>query len=454
MSDIKPYPGLRPFERHESKVFFGRQDQISDLLQILKNNKLLMILGSSSSGKSSLVKAGLLPALEKGYMGKVGTLWKMIQLSPGSDPFQSLAECFCQQMDLEESKQTIAMQLKEGARSIQKLLEQKPLRKRERLLIVIDQFEEIFRYRQIKHNEASAFVTMLLEAQQHPDIYVVITMRSDFLGEATTFRGFPETLNRGIYLIPRMTREQLSEAISLPARLFNGEVEGALVNRLLNESENSPDQLPLLQHTLMQLWLVSEDNKLTLANYKNLNGLKGALDAQLEGIYKNLKAEQQYICESLFRALTERGVDGKIVRRPIIASEILDIARCNIKDLEKVISHFQGEGKHFLVTSTIDLKKKTILDISHESLIRQWKRLKHWIKEETEKVKEYRQLVDRTTRYSEKRGELLSGMDLDLAIAWLSKTRPSRSWAERYQDNKEDKYQQVMQFIDDSAKRL
>ena len=455
-----PYPGLRPFERHESRIFFGREKQVDELLARLKDHHFLAVLGASGSGKSSLVKAGLLPALAKGYMGEVGADWSIAELRPGDQPFSRLAEALLQDERFQlawkpyttnlgdntgKKAQDIAFltaALRRGARSLHEVLEPATLPKGTRLLIVVDQFEEIFRYRTQAEDQAAAFVALLLESCKHEDIYIVITMRSDFLGKAAEFQGLPEAINDGLYLTPRLTREQLTDAIEKPARLFRGKVEDELTNHLCNESGNNPDQLPLLQHALMRLWEQDADKTLTLGEYHQLKGLQGALNDHAEKAWESLAeqdqkpeqlSEQQRIAETLFRALTERSREGQDIRRPVKVQEILDLTEASQETLTRVVDVFRQPGRNFLMTSPAgELKRDTTLDISHESLIRQWQRLKTWVAAEAEKAGMLKRLHEAAERYRNKQGELWRGTDLALALKWRDEQQPTEAWAGRY----------------------
>ncbi|EIJ32981.1 tetratricopeptide repeat protein [Thiothrix nivea] len=325
----------------------------------------------------------------------------------------------------------MAAELRRGTRSLHEILVYSPLPEGTRLLLLVDQFEEIFRYRKQQEDQATAFVALLLEACQHPDIYVVITMRSDFLGEAAEFHGLPEAINHGLYLTPRMTREELHDAISLPAQLFGGEVDEALVNHLVNEAGNDPDQLPLLQHALMGLY--KKDKNLTLERYQQLQGLKGTLNHHVERTLNRLDEEGKRIAEILFRALTERGGDGQNVRRPVRAQEILDLAGCSLMNLTLVVDTFRKSGRNFLMPPPhVPLTPDTVLDISHESLIRQWERLKIWVDEETDKAGMFLRLLDAAERHQDGQGELWHGTDLALALEWRKQAQPDSVWAQRY----------------------
>ena len=433
---LQPYPGLRAFERYESRIFFGRQQQVDDLLTRLKQHHFLAVLGASGSGKSSLVKAGLLPGLEKGYMGEVGSRWAIAEMRPGDQPFMRLAEglladkVFGEVQGMEGNSAALAAELRRGSRSLHEILTHAPLPAGTRLLLMVDQFEEMFRFREQEENQAAAFVALLLEACSHPDVYVVITMRSDFLGAAAEFHGLPEAINDGLYLTPRLSREQLRDAISLPAQLFGGSVEDALANHLLNEAGNDPDQLPLLQHALMGLF--KKNSQMSLEEYQQLQGLRSALDRHAERTFEELDSAGQRIAEMLFRALTERK-DGQDFRRPVKVREVLELAECTLVELVHVVETFRQSGRNFLMPlPPLPIIPETVLDIIHESLIRQWRRLQGWVEAEGYKAGMYLRLVEAAQRHDEGFGELWRGLDLAIALKWRNETKPNKKWSIRY----------------------
>ena len=252
-----PYPGLRPFEPNEFENFFGRDRQIDELLTRLREHRFVAVLGLSGSGKSSLVRAGLIHRLEVGYLAGAGVHWKVALFRPGSEPIEALASALDETLGVQPER---ALQLR---KSTHELLNSTHTGRRpgENLLLVVDQFEEIFRFhrdRQLSERDAAHFVDLLLAAEQDlaPEyrVYVVLTMRTDYLGDCAQFEGLPEALNRSQYLVPRLTREQTREAIQGPAALTDTEIASDLMQALLVESAEGRDTLPLLQHTLMRLW--------------------------------------------------------------------------------------------------------------------------------------------------------------------------------------------------------
>ena len=262
-----PYPGLRPFLADETHLFFGRDEQRVELLRRLRLSRFLAIIGTSGSGKSSLVRAGLLPGLHGGFMAGRGGYWRVADLRPGTDPIGNLAraldqpEVLHEDADGERGPSYTETTLRRSAQGLVEAVREARLPAADRLLVLVDQFEELFRGLEARdsakaRDDASAFVKLLLAAsgQTELNIYVVITMRSDFLGDCARFRGLPEAINGGQYLIPRLTRDQIAEAVTGPAAVMGVALSPPLVNRLLNDVGDNPDQLPILQHALMRTW--------------------------------------------------------------------------------------------------------------------------------------------------------------------------------------------------------
>jgi energy-coupling factor transporter ATP-binding protein EcfA2 len=263
---LNPYPGLRPFRESEAHLFFGRSDQIDELLAELERSRFVAVLGASGSGKSSLVKAGLLPALHGGFSLAVGSHWRIATFRPGGNPIHNLARALATPdvLGTEDADPVVATAeveatLRRSGLGLADVARHDPRLRHGRLLVVVDQFEELFRFRATHERgqgDASAFVQLLIEATRDTDarVGVILTMRSDFLGDCSQFRDLPETINKGLYLVPRLTRSQLREAITAPAAVGGGAITPRLVQRMLNDAGADPDVLPVMQHALMRTW--------------------------------------------------------------------------------------------------------------------------------------------------------------------------------------------------------
>jgi len=465
-----PFPGLRPFETDEYRLFFGREGQSDELIRRLQRSRFLAVVGTSGSGKSSLVRAGLLPALLGGMMAEAGSRWHVCIMRPGNDPFGNLAhelattdvmaEAGGSLKQAKESVSTTATSglssaeaeamieatLRGGSLGLVEVARNARLSENEKLLVVVDQFEELFRFRAARtatsaDDEASAFVKRLLEAapQREFSLYVVLTMRSDFLGDCAQFQGLPEAINDGQYLIPRMTRDERRMAITGPVGVTRGKMAEPLINRLLNDVGDNPDQLPILQHALMRTWdywaKYREDGEpIGLSHYQDIGTMERALSIHADEAWRELPDERsRQIAESLFRGLTERGADNREIRRPSKLSEICGAAEAEINEVIPVIEVFRREGRSFLMPPAgVPLKPDTVIDISHESLIRNWDRLQEWVDEESQSARIYRRLAEDAVLHREGQEGLLIDPALQIAIDWQHERRPNAVWARRY----------------------
>ena len=373
-----PFPGLRPFEPHESALYFGRDDQIDELLERLAQSRFLAVVGTSGSGKSSLVRAGLIPALQRGHLAGGGSRWRVAMFRPGDDPLGGLAQALGRPQDQDLIGRS-SLGLVEAARTLDA---------GEKLLVIVDQFEELFRVSQSgSQDSAAAFVKLLLRAafEDGAAVFVVLTMRTDYLGACTVFRGLPEVLNGGQYLIPRMTRDQLTESIEGPIAVGGAAITPQLVQRLLNDVGDDPDQLPILQHALLRTWSKgSEDHAegqpldlpraegrpLDVPIYEATGGMAAALNRHAEEAYGELGElpAGQRIARKLFQRLTEKGTDQQENRRPTSLREICAVAEADEQRVIAVIDRFRSEGRTFLTTpGGSEFAAGSVIDISRAS---------------------------------------------------------------------------------------
>ena len=453
---VNPFPGLRAFEEEEDILFFGREKQIDELLRKLRTSRFLAIIGSSGSGKSSLVKSGLLPSLHSGLMSGVGSQWRIALFRPGNDPIGQLNETLCKNGILRDNQSTedqetnIAINETILRRSNLGLIEsykQSGLDKKNNLLVLVDQFEELFRFSKYEKDaregkrDSVAFINLLLKAAEQKEcpIYVVFTMRSDFLGDCTEFRGLPEAINEGQYLVPRMTREERREAITGPIAVGGATITPALVNRLLNDVGDNPDQLPILQHALMRTWDIwtkknKPDEPIDIEDYEHIGTITEALSQHAEEAYAELTTDKdRQVCEKIFKELTDKGGLAMGIRRPRLVSELSAAADVPVDEVIKIIEVFRKPGRGFLVPAVpAKLKEDSIIDISHESLMRVWKRLITWLEEEEESAQVYLHLCEAVNLYETGKGGLWRDPELQIAIKWKAEQNTNAAWASRY----------------------
>ena len=264
-----PFLGLRPFQSGDAELFFGRDQEIDELLKRLSSERFLAVTGASGSGKSSLVAAGVIPRLLGGGLRKLGGNWNVVQCRPGVDPHAAMAAALAKngRLTAAELEAGVALPavfeavLRQSSRGLIDAL-RRQVGDASQHLFVIDQFEELFRYRQasLEHgaaeDDAAAFVKLLLTAasSKESQTYVIVTLRTDYLGQCELFHGLPEAMSRGHYLVPRLTREQLESTLSEPLQLFGATMDEALVQQVLLDVGDRPHLLPQLQHALLRTW--------------------------------------------------------------------------------------------------------------------------------------------------------------------------------------------------------
>ena len=463
---IHPFPGLRPFEADEDFLFFGRERQIDELLRRLRTARFLAILGTSGCGKSSLVRSGLIPSLHGGAMTRAGSSWRIAILRPGEDPIGNLAAALEAPEALggadggdELSKQLKEATLRSSNLGLVECVLQARISPRDNVLILVDQFEELFRFKQTRReqgrDEAVAFVKILLEASRHREVpvYVALTLRSDFIGNCLELPKLPEAINEGLYLVPRMTRDELRAAIVGPVAVGGSTIAPRLVSRLLNDVGDDPDQLPILQHSLMRTWDCWEEDHhpgepLDLRHYEAIGTMREALSRHAEEAFGELDERGRSIAESLFRALTELGADGKGTRRPVRLAEVCALAEGGVEEVAAVADRFRRPGRSFLMPpAEIRLRSDSVLDLSHESLMRIWGRLERWAEEEGQSAQVYLGLARAAARYESGASALWRDPELQTALNWRRQQRPTEAWAARYDPS----WERAERFLEASA---
>ena len=464
MFDGNPFPGLRPFQFDENFLFFGREEQVAQLLQRLGNTRFLAVVGASGSGKSSLVRAGLLPELHGGTMTSTSIAWELAIMRPGGDPLTNLADSLVESgLFGDENEENVFQTRATLSRSGLGLIEayrQSAIEKGANLLLLVDQFEEIFRFRQSgskASQEAAHFIQLLLETtrQSEVPIFIILTMRSDFLGDCAEFKGLAEAVNEGEYLIPRLNRKQRARAIEGPVKVGGGEISPRLKQQLLNDIGDDPDQLPILQHALMRMWDYWEGRTdksvpMDLEHYDAIGRMAEALSRHADEVYQTLPDDHhRLLCMKLFKAITEKQADGRGIRRPLPFGEIEEITGHEREKMLTVIDAYRPTGRTFIMPGeTVKINEHVIIDISHESLMRVWVRLKQWVNEEADSARIYIRLCETAELHSLGEAGFYRDPDLKIALSWREKNKPNENWGARINDS----FDLAMRFLDESKK--
>ena len=414
----RPFPGLRPFDFPDHDFFFGRDHEVYSLYRLVDRSRFIAVVGSSGSGKSSLVRAGLLPLLKEENESPGGRRWIWKELRPGNAPIARLAGALASLSNdddpviLAARQERIAFELRQSSSGIASTLGKVGGLGETTLVLVVDQFEELFRYSAREpsrisdlreaaryQDDADQFVQLLLEASRVSanNVHVLLTMRSDFIGECARFHGLPEAVSASQFLVPSLTREQLEEVIRTPIERAGATIEGALVQRLLNDSGSDLDQLPVLQHCLSRLWeragkdiarqaatasvTMTDDpgpktRRLTEQHYADIGRMSEALSRHADEILQ--QAGPEHVVEKVFRSLSEIDKQRRAIRRAISFSRLIAETGESEQAVRNVVDRFRADDCSFLGPSKFsepELKSDTQIDVGHEALLRRWKRV-------------------------------------------------------------------------------
>lgn len=534
---ICPYPGLRPFTEDESIFFKGRDLHIRQIINQLEQKKIIIITGASGDGKSSLVYAGVVPNARAGFFKSEYNNWLIADFRPERNPLNNLSKTLADNLKI--NYENTYNELKEGFSSIIQLYknsqfyiskesnnwknankqEQKQQKsKGANLLILADQFEEFFTNTENFQNgnpsiDAYTTVNLLLETariaiNENLPVYVVFTMRSDFISQCVAFKDLPEFIGFSQFFVPRLKRNEIQQVIEEPASLSGGKITNRLTESIINELGNGFDQLPVLQHTLNQLWKIADNGntEIDMIHMAKLAGLPDSylaeedkIDFQLwfnkqpdykkkyyknatisnvlnthanilyESAYKYFKDnidwadkqitvnESKLILKTVFKSLTK--IDsGRAVRNRMTLNEITNIINqpnITFDTVCGVINIFRHTNntfvRPFLFNNDIEsqyLSGDEVLDITHEALIRNWELLKEWEKEEYENLTDYYDLRVQLDRWidSDKSNEFLLPLGpLSYFEEWFKRCEPNSYWIAKYNEKTISKDEKLRQ---------
>lgn len=464
-----PFPGLRPFSIDECHLYFGRENQVDEILVKLSRKRFLTIMGYSGSGKSSLMFCGLIPVLYGGYVTQTGPNWHVIITRPGSSPVFNLAEAIVEYLlsakrldasDKELHTRIYASMLHsgpDGLVNVSRIIQQQT---GDNIFVLIDQFEEIFRFRESEESgsqaidEAQHYVNLILTAidQREVPVYAALTMRSDFIGKCSVFPRLTNLINESNYLVPQMTREQKRMIIEGPILVAGGRISQRLVKKLLSDVGNDQDQLPLLQHALMRTWDYWLANReagevIDIRHYNAIGKISQALSLHANEAYDELSTRDKEIAEILFKNITEKNQENRGMRRACRLDLVTELAEANEQEVINVVEQFRKPGRSFLMpAANVPLNGDSLIELSHESLMRIWNRLDGWVEEEFESAQMYKRLSEAAAMYQIGKTGLWRPPDLQLALNWQKKQRPTRAWAQRY----DEAFERAIVFLDTS----
>ena len=451
-----PYLGLAAFRENNADYFFGRETFIERLWQSVQQKPLVAVIGSSGSGKSSVVFAGLIPRL------RTEGNWLIVTFRPGNNPFTKLSEQLIPLLEpqLRETEQLIevsklATALQQGdielSAVVERILHKHP--QQEKLLLVADQFEEIYTLAPQGDNlqPEIAFLDILISScKPESPLTLVLTLRADFFEYVLSYRPLAEILYKyNPELLGPMTREELQEAVEKPAAKLGVTIAPGLTKRILDGVGKEPGNLPLLEFALTLLWEHQEDNCLTNEAYEAIGGVDKALAGYAEQIYGNLKLEHQQQAEQLFTQLVRPGEGTADTRRVATEAEIG-------QELWELVNHLANS--RLVVAGQDEATGDRTVEIIHEALIQEWQRLHHWLEENRSFrlwQERLRMALNQWLSRDREVGFLLQGMPLLEAENWLQQRSSSLSTQEHsFVEASLNHQQQAMDIQESRIRRI
>ena len=421
-----PFRSLTVFEPEDSWLFFGRDAETEKLLDLLGRAPVLAVLGNSGSGKSSLIRAGLVPALQRGRFPERGSApdsWRVAVFRPSNDPFQELAETLPGQLApelsptervalIEKCKKTFPS----GGEALRNAIA--AVAKGSRTLLVADQFEEIFTLT-TDPEMRSRYIESLLAAARIEGafpVYLVVSVRADFYANCLDHRKLSELLQANLFNVPRMEGHQLREAIEQRLALAVARAEPGLIDSLLADVGTEPGNLALLEHTLGQLWKKrGPDRVLTNQSYTDIGRLQGALGRHADDVVSDIRVEAlQRLVPKIFLDLVQLGEGAQDTRRRVPKQRLLRLG--NSDQVERLLDQ--------LAAGRLILVGQDFVEVSHEALIRAWPQLREWLANNREELRLERNLVDAADEWDRKNKDssyLLQGARLAQAEEWLAR---------------------------------
>jgi energy-coupling factor transporter ATP-binding protein EcfA2 len=434
---ICPYRGLDAFREEDAAFFFGRgnanepESPIGQLVHKVREHPFVMLVGRSGNGKSSLIFAGLLPALRR----ERDKFWNVLSLRPGPTPLRSLAAAFNPRGDGEGAAEyatkitTEADRLRTGDPELLSHMIQEELDRAEgepdRLLLYIDQWEELYarapfssdKERADQHAvDVNCFIDLLLTASRSAPVSVVATVRADFYDPLIAHREIRSLLPTRQVLLGAMPRSELERTIVEPARKIGLVFDPPdLVQRILDEAGDDEGMLPLLQYALKETWALRKGNAMTADSYTRSGGVREAIRITAERTFEALTAEDQQAARQLFLRLVSPGEGREDTRaRAVMPAEPMQ---------RKIVEQFAGPRTRLLVTG-LDRAARPTVEVAHEALIRTWPRLRGWIDANREKLRARAAVLQSKSDWEQsgKRDDMLlaAGLQLERARTLLA----------------------------------
>ena len=431
-ADIRnPYKGLRPFLEADAGDFFGREAFIESLLERMSPSagaRFIAVVGASGSGKSSVVRGGLVAAVRRGAI-QGSDRWFVTEMQPGHHPLEEL-DAALMRVAVRPPAGLLA-RLESGPRGLLEVVDA-ILPEDTELLLVVDQLEEVFTLTESEDDRALLLESLrVATAEPLSRLRVVATLRADFYDRPLRYPRIGQLLASTTEVLSALTPEELERAIVRPAERASLRIEGGVVPQIAADVAEQPGALPLVQYAMTELYDRREDGRLTLEAYRDIGGVGGALAASAEHLYATRQPAGRNAVRQLFLRLVTLGEGAADTRRRVTRSELSAIE----VDAGAMESALDTYGRHRLLTFDRDpATREPTVEVAHEALLGAWERLRGWIEEAREDVRMHRRLSDAAREWERNRREssfLLAGSRLDQFESWGSATNLALGLEER-----------------------
>jgi WD40 repeat protein/DNA-binding SARP family transcriptional activator len=467
IEERNPYKGLRPFTEADARDFFGREGLVRRLVARLgeagPGSRFLAVVGASGSGKSSVVRAGLVPAIRDGALGGPEDPF-VAEMFPGEHPIDELEAALLR--IAVHPVPRLRERLDSGSRGLLEAVDLVAPSDAE-VVVVVDQFEEAFTLT-TDERERELFLESLRVAAADPEsrLRVIVTLRADFYDRPLVYPRFGELLAEGTEAVPPLTPDELERAIRGPAERIGVRPEPGLVAEMIADVAHRPGALPLLQYALTELFEHRDEDRLTLAAYREIGGIAGALSARADRIYESTEPHGRRATKQVFLRLVALGEGRQDTRRRVPRGE-LDALDVDQEAIEGAVNTFAG---HRLLTFDREPStREPTVEIAHEALLSAWERLRTWIDDAREDLRQERGLARAAAEWRGSGGDpsfLLRGARLEQLESWAATTdlaigRPERAYLkasvdqhDREQEEEERRREREVQIERRSARRL
>jgi WD40 repeat protein/serine/threonine protein kinase len=421
---INPYKGLRAFQEEDQDDFFGREVLIERLLaRLSEDNPLanfLAVIGPSGSGKSSVVKAGLLPSLRRGFLSGSDT-WFISEMVPGNHPLANLEDALLRLANFPPVG--ISSLLRTNKNGLTLAAAEILKDTNDDILLIIDQFEEAFTLCE-DEAERTHFLDIIRSAVTDPNtrVHIIITLRADYIDRPLLYGDFGELMRQRMELVLPMSADELERAISAPAQRIGASVDANLIAQIVSDVREEPGALPLLQYALTEVFERRDGGFMTLGAYQDIGGVAGALAKRAEELFVELPAEQSSATRQIFLRLVTLGEGAGDTRRRVKRSELASIVT-DAKVLDAVLDTF-GKTRLLSFDRDADTREPTV-EVAHEALIREWTRLHQWMDDSRNDIRLQRLLAAAGSEWENSGKDtsfLLSGSRLAQYEEWVAET--------------------------------